>query len=190
MKSRHIWKLVLMCAVVATAAFGFYAPHNPTPAEQKAITKYADTMNKLLDQFRSPEWDEKIDTTIDHPTVSTFGDRPMDIDQLLQRTYEVRKDSKRYKTLIEPRLKKNATEKDISKKQLEAARIEDLQHLQVQVHFNMLVVPMITGPNPKVDPKIPGRHFCAHGPQQSVQPWRGLRFVFQQQQERPVGRGQ
>jgi hypothetical protein len=148
-----------MCAVVATAAFGFYAPHNPTPAEQKAITKYADTMNKLLDQFRSPEWDEKIDTTIDHPTVSTFGDRPMDIDQLLQRTYEVRKDSKRYKTLFEPRLKKNATEKDISKKQLEAARIEDLQHLQVQVHFNMLVVPMITGPNPKVDPKIPGATF-------------------------------
>ena len=156
---RHIWKLALMCAVVSTAAFAFYARHNPTPAEQKAITKYATTMNKLLDQFRGPDWGEKVDSTIDHPTVSTFGDRPMDIDELLQRTYEVRKDSKRYKTLVLPRLQKVATEKDVSKKQLEAARIEDLQHLQVQVHFNMLVVPMITGPDPKVDPKVPGTIF-------------------------------
>jgi hypothetical protein len=148
-----------MCAVVATAAFAFSAPHKPTPAEQKAITKYVDTMNKVLDQFRSPEWDEKIDATIDNPLVSTFGDRPMDIDQLLQRTYEVRKESKRYQTLVLPRLKKVAAEKDIDKKQLEAARIEDLLHLQVQVHFNMLVVPMITGPDPKVDPQVPGATF-------------------------------
>jgi hypothetical protein len=156
---RHIWKIALMCAVVSTAMFGFYKRHDPTPDEQTAITKYADTMNKVLDQFRSPDWDEKIDATIDHPTVSTFGDRPMDIDQLLQRTYEVRKDSKRYQTLILPRLQKLASEKDVSKKQLEAARIEDLQHLQVQVHLNMLVVPMITGPNPRVDPKVPGATF-------------------------------
>ena len=121
MTSRNIWKLALMCTVVATAAFAFYAPHKPTPAEQKAITKYVDTMNKVLDQFRSPDWDEKIDTTIENPLVSTFGDRPMDIDQLLQRTYEVRKDSKRYQTLVLGRLKKVATEKDVNKKQLEAA---------------------------------------------------------------------
>ena len=159
MTSRKVFKLMLMCAAISTAVFGFYKRHDPTPAEQKVITKYANTMNKVLDQFRSPDWDEKIDSTIDHPTVGTFGDRPMDIDQLLQRTYEVRKDSKRYKTLVLPRLQKLATEKDISKKQLEAARIEDLQHLQVQVHFNMLVVPMINGPDPKVDPKIPGATF-------------------------------
>jgi hypothetical protein len=161
---RHTWKLALMCAgvmcaAVSTAAFGFYQGHKPTPAEQKAITKYADVMNKVLDQFRGPDWDEKIDATIENPTVSTFGDRPMDIDQLLQRTYEVRKESKRYQMLVLPRLKKVAAEKDINKKQLEAAETEDLLHLQVQVHFNMLVVPMITGPDAKVDPKIPGATF-------------------------------
>jgi hypothetical protein len=136
-----------------------YKAHKPTPDEQKALTKYVNVMNKVLDQFRSPDWDEKIDVTIENPMVSTFGDRPMDIDQLLQRTYEIRKDSKRYKTLVEPRLQKLPTIKDVSKKQLEAAQIEDLQHLQVQVHFNMRVVPMITGPDPKVDPKIPGATF-------------------------------
>jgi hypothetical protein len=156
---RHIWKLALMCAVVSTAAFAFFARHNPTPAEQKAITRYATTMNKLLDQFRSPDWDEKVDATIEHPTVGTYGDRPMDIDELLQRTYEVRKGSKRYQSLVLPRLQKVAVEKDVTKKQLESAQIEDLLHLQVQVHFNMLVVPLITGPDPKVDPKVPGAVF-------------------------------
>lgn len=162
MKNRNIFALMfatLMCTALSSTAFGFYQAHKPTPAEQKAIAKYTAVMNKVLDQFRSPDWDEKIDVTIDNPNVSTFGDRPMDIDQLLQRTYEVRKDSKRYKTLVLPRLQKVATEKDINKRQLETAEIEDLQHLQVQVHFNMLVVPMITGPDPKVDPRIPGATF-------------------------------
>jgi hypothetical protein len=155
----QIWKFALMCAVVSTAMFGFYEKHKPTPAEQKALTKYVDTMNKVLDQFRSDDWDEKVDSTIEHPTVSTFGDRPMDIDELLQRTYQVRQGSKRYQTLVQPRLQKMAAETDVTKKQLEAAQIEDLLHLQVQVHFNMLVVPLITGPDPKVDPKIPGTVF-------------------------------
>src|SRR6185437_8917144 len=109
--NRHIWKVALMFAVISTAVFGFYKKHDPTPAEQKAITKYAKVMNRVLDQFRSPEWDEKIDSTIDHPTVSTFGDRPMDIDQLLQRTYELRKSSRRYKTLVLPRLQKTLRKK-------------------------------------------------------------------------------
>jgi hypothetical protein len=161
---RHIWKLALLCAVVPAVMFGFFARHTPTPAEQKALTKYVDTMNKVLDQVKSPDWHETVDSTIENPTVSTFGDRPMDVDQLLQRTYEVPKDSKRYQTLVLPRLKKNAAEKDISKKQLEAARIDDLLHLQVQVHFNMLVVPMITGPDPKVDPRIPGTIFVHKDP--------------------------
>jgi hypothetical protein len=156
---RQIWKLALMCAVVSTAMFGFYEKHKPTPAEQKALTKYVDTMNKVLDQFRSDDWDEKVDSTIEHPTVSTFGDRPMDIDELLQRTYQVRQGSKRYQTLVLPRLQKLVVEKDVTKKQFEAAKIEDLQHLQVQVHFNMLVVPLITGPDSKVDPKVPGTVF-------------------------------
>ena len=63
--SRHIWKVALMCAVISTAVYGFYKPHPPTPAEQKALTKYTTVMNKVLDQFRGPDWDEKIDATIE-----------------------------------------------------------------------------------------------------------------------------
>ncbi|MGC2694475.1 MAG: hypothetical protein WA738_01655 [Candidatus Angelobacter sp.] len=156
---RQTRRLVLMCMVVPTAMFGFYQKRQPTPAQQKAITKYSVTVNKVLDQFRSPDWEETIDYTIEHPMINPADDRPMDIDELIQRTYQLRKGSKRYQTVIAPKLQKMAAEKDPSKKQFMAAQIEDLMHLQVQVHFNMRVVPLITGPDSKIDPKIPGATF-------------------------------
>jgi hypothetical protein len=156
---RQIWKLALMCAVVSTAVFGFYEKHKPAPAEEKVITKYTDTMNKVLDQFRSADWDETVDSGIEHPMVNSVADRPFEIDQVLQRTYHVRPGSPRYQTIILPKLQKSAQEKDLTEKQLQEAKIEDLMHLQVQVHLNMLVVPMVTGPDSKRDRKIPGATF-------------------------------
>ena len=42
----------------------------------------------------------------------------------------------------------------------------------------MLVVPMITGPDPKVDPKVPGTIFVHKDRNNPFQPRRGLRAVF------------
>lgn len=156
---RQIWKLALACAVVSTAMFGLYQSHKPSSAEQAAITKYAQVMNKVLDQFRSSDWDETVDHTIEHPMVDTVTDRPLDIDELLRRTYHVRPGSPRYQKMVLPRLQKMAQVKDLTQKQLEGAKIQDLLHLQVEVHCNMLVVPMITGPDVKRDPKLPGATF-------------------------------
>jgi hypothetical protein len=155
---RKLCGLVLLCAI-PVAAFGIFATRQPTPAEEKVIAKYSQTINKVLDQFRGPDWDEHIDSNLDHPTINIMDDRPFDLDQDIQRTYTVREDSKRYKTLIAPRLEKLAQIKDATEKDLERARIEDLKHLQVQVHCNLFVVPMITAPDPKRDPKIPGATF-------------------------------
>ncbi len=156
---RQIWKLALMGAVGSTAMFGFFAKHNPTPAEQKAITKYTETMNKVLDQFKSDDWDENVDYTIEHPMVTIMDDRPLEVDELIQRSYNVRPGSKRYQTVVLPKLQKMAAEKDLTQKQILGAEAQDLMHLQVQVHINRLVVPMITGPDSKVDPKVPGATF-------------------------------
>jgi hypothetical protein len=156
---RQIWKLALMCVVSSVAVFGLYEKHKPTPAEEKAIARYAETMGKVLDQFRSDDWDETMDYSIEHPMINVIADRPMDFDELLQRTYHVRPGSKRYRALVQPRLQKMAQEKDLTQKQLQGALVQDLMHLQVQVHANMLVVPMITGPDAKHDPKIPGATF-------------------------------
>lgn len=156
---RKFCGIVLLCAV-PVAIFGFYAKRQPTPADDKVIAKYTQTINKVLDQFRSPDWEEHIDSAIDHPMINIMDDRPMDLDQDIQRTYTLRTDSKRYKTLIAPRVEKLAQIKDPTEKQLEQARIEDLKHLQVQVNCNLFVVPMITAPDPRRDPKIPGATFA------------------------------
>ena len=155
----RIFKLALLCALVSSALFAFYQKRKPTPEEEKAIAKYATVMDRVLNQFRGPDWDETIDAAIDHPMINIVDDRPFDIDQVLIRTYNVRQDSKRYQTLIAPRLQKVAQLKDPSARDLERAQAEDLKHLQVQVHFNLWVVPMITPPDPKKDPKVPGALF-------------------------------
>jgi hypothetical protein len=159
---RLIRGLVLLCAVVPVAMFALYQKQKPTPAQEKAIDKYVMTMNKVLDQFRGPDWDETIDHAIEHPMVNVMEDRPFDLDEELQRTYHVRPGSKRYQTLIEPRLQKAAQIKDLTQKQIQRALVEDLMHLRVQVNCNMFVVPMITAPDPRRDPKIPGATFVHH----------------------------
>jgi len=151
--------LALLCVLAPVLLFGFYQKRKPTPEEEKAIAKYTTVMDRVLNQFRGPDWDETIDANIDHPMINIMDDRPFDIDEVLIRTYHVRPDSRRYQTLIAPKLQKVAQLKDPSARDLERAQAEDLKHLQVQVHFNMLVVPMITAPNPKKDPKIPGATF-------------------------------
>jgi hypothetical protein len=156
---RLIRGLVLLCAVVPAALFAFDEKRKPTPAEEKAIAKYIQTMNKVLDQFRGPDWDETIDHAIAHPMVNVMRDRPFDLDEDFQRTYQVRPGSQRYRAMIEPRLQKIAQIKDPTEKQLQKAQTEDLMHLQVQVHCNLFVVPMITPPDPKRDLKIPGATF-------------------------------
>ncbi|HEU4416169.1 MAG TPA: hypothetical protein VFT65_15385 [Candidatus Angelobacter sp.] len=156
---RRIRALVLIGTVLSATMFGFYQKRQPTPVQEKVIAKYAAVVNKVLDQVRGEDWEETVDSNINHPMVNVMDDRPMDIDQVIQRTYVVKPGSKRYKTLIAPMVRKMEAETDPTRKQLLGAKIEDLKHLQVQVHCNMRVVSMITGPNAKIDPKIPGATF-------------------------------
>jgi hypothetical protein len=156
---QRIAGLALLCAIAPVGLFGLLEKRKPTDGDEKAIARYVETMNKVLDQFRSPDWDERINHVIEHPMLNNMDDRPLDMDELLQRTYEVRRDSKRYQTMILPRQQKLAQAKDATQKDLERAQIEHLMHLQVEVHCNMLVVPMITGPDSKRDPKVPGATF-------------------------------
>ena len=159
---RRICGLALLCAGVSIAMFADFEKRKPVPAEEKAIARYVQTMNKVLDQFRGPDWAEHIDATVEHPMINVMSDRPFDIDETLQRTYEVRPGSRRDQAMIAPALKKLAQIKDATQRDMERAKIEDLKHLQVQIRFNQWVVPMITPPDPRRDPKIPGATFVHH----------------------------
>ncbi|HEY7405553.1 MAG TPA: hypothetical protein VIB39_18650 [Candidatus Angelobacter sp.] len=157
---RRIGMLALLCVLVPLTMLGYIDKRQPTEAEEKAITKYVTAVNKVFDQLGGPDWDEHIEQKVEHPMVNVENDRPLDIDQLLRRNYEVRPDSRRFQTLIVPRQQKLAQLKDASQKDLLRAQTEDLKYLQVEAHFNMLVVPMMSGPDPRRDPKVTGATFA------------------------------
>ena len=156
---RRIGILALLCALVPVSMFAFFATRQPTAAEEKVIEKYAQAMSKVMDQIAGPDWDEHIDYKIEHPMVNIMDDRPLDIDQLMRRTYEVHPGSKRDQMLVQPRQQKVALIKDAAQRDLQRAQLEDLKHLQVEAHFNMFVIPMASGPDPKHDPKVLGATF-------------------------------
>lgn len=148
--------LLMLCAVVPLSLFGMQMPRKPTPEEQKAIERYRLHMNKVLDQLRGPEWTEKIDFTLTDTMVNPHSDRPMDITEVFQRTYDARTTSARYKTLIVPMVRKMEKEKDPSAKQLLKAQIEDLMHVQIRVVTNVLVSTLHPGPVKQNAVKVPG----------------------------------
>src|SRR5579884_777064 len=154
---RWIWVLTLFIAPVTMS--GFYANRKPNAEEQRAIDKYARTMNKVLDQFRSDDWVETVDFSIADPTLNPATDPPMDIDEIMQRTYHVRPGSARDKKVIAPQQQKIAQLKDPSEKQIAMARTEDLKLLQVQVRCNQATPAMTSAPDPKTDPDVPGATF-------------------------------
>jgi len=148
--------VLLLCAAVPLSMFGVLMPRDPTPEELKAINKYKLHMNKVLDQFRSAAWEEKIDFGLVQPMVNPNSDRPIDLTEIFQRTYEARKSSARYKTLVVPMVQKAQKQKDQGEKQLQMARVEDLLHIQVRVICNVLVSTLHPGPEKKNAVVVPG----------------------------------
>src|SRR5262245_37259105 len=156
---QQIARLAILCAVVSATMFGVMEKRRPSDADENAIARYVATINKVLDQFGGPDWNENIDHAIAHPMLNRMDDRPLDLDEIFERTYDVRPDSKRYQTMVRPRQQRLALEKDAAKRDLERAQIEDLMHLQVEVHCHLPQVPTSTEPDRKRDPKVPGATF-------------------------------
>jgi len=52
-----IAKLALLCALLSVTMFAFYQKRKPTPDEERAIAKYTTVMDRVLNQFRSPDWE-------------------------------------------------------------------------------------------------------------------------------------
>src|SRR5262245_56418594 len=77
----------------------------PTAAEKQVLEKYESVINKTLDQFQSDDWDENVDYSVnDDVAVSTNTGRPLDVDEMFQRTYHVRNGSERWNRVVGPRM--------------------------------------------------------------------------------------
>src|SRR5205823_2788222 len=96
--------LAVLC-LIAPAFGGKLRP--PTPAEQQVLQKYENVINKTLDQFQSADWDENVDYSVnDDVAVAPDSGRPLDVDEMFQRTYRVRNGSERWNRIIAPAMAK------------------------------------------------------------------------------------
>ncbi len=155
------FRLALPCFLVAAAVTVFAALRPPTPAEQTAIDKYAKTVNKVLDQFRSDDWDENIDYAIDDPSVNTNDPGvPLDINELTQRTYTVRNGSQRFNEKIAPSMQQLMSGSDMNAKVKIGQQMQSLMRMQVQVHFNRANLGFEPAPANNHDLHIPGAAFA------------------------------
>jgi hypothetical protein len=128
----------------------------PTPAEKKVVENFAAVMNKVLDQFQSDDWDEKIEYSIDDFAVNTVDPGvPLDIDEMMQRTYDVHRGSARFQNLIAPKMA-GLNSPDMQEKVKAGRAIQDLMHVTVMVHFNRNSGGVNPPPAKNKDLQIPG----------------------------------
>jgi hypothetical protein len=140
----------------------FAALRPPTTTEQAVLDKYAKTVNQVLDQFQSDDWDESVDYSIDNAMVNTNDPGvPLDIDELAQRTYTVRNGSQRYDEKIAPSMQQLLDPgANISAKQKIGQQVQSLMRVQVQVHFNRAKLGFEPAPANNHDLHIPGAAFA------------------------------
>ncbi|HSS95641.1 MAG TPA: hypothetical protein VLK33_01350 [Terriglobales bacterium] len=129
--------LLLIFSAILTA-FDNLRP--PTAAEKQVLEKYETVINKTLDQFQSDDWDENVDYSVDeNAAVGTNTGRPLDVDEMFQRTYRVRNGSERWNRVVGPQMAKLQDEPDMSKKMAIGQALQALTSVEVEVHFNSAV---------------------------------------------------
>lgn len=125
----------------------------PTPAEKKILEQYTNVIHPFLDTFDSDDWDTNVDYDVDENVlVSKSNIYPLDVDELIQRSYTVKKDSPLYQREVAPFLAKmqqmSPSEMAQAGKKLKRLRLE------VQVHFNRAAADKDASTKPQL--QIPG----------------------------------
>ncbi len=141
------------CLLLSVAALDF---RPPTPEEQKVLTRCSRTIDKILAQFQDDDWEENVDHSIANAEVNPNSDQPLTIDSIVQRTYDVRGSSERYKEMVLPLVKQMVQSTDLDEKKELNQQIQDLMHVQVQVRLNRARIPVVPTPQENQDLQIEG----------------------------------
>lgn len=123
----------------------------PTPQERKVLDHYSNVIEKVLAQFRDDDWEENVDHSLASVEVNPNSDHSLDLNAIVQRTYDVRGSSDRYKEQILPLVKQMVQSQDLDDKTALNQQIQDLMHVQVQVRLNqphIAVVPVPESTSP------------------------------------------
>jgi hypothetical protein len=135
----------------------------PNPTEKQTLEKYENVINKVLDQFQSDDWDENVDYSVDDDAgVNTNSGRPLDVNEMFQRTYRVRNDSARWNKVVGPQMAKLQEEPDMSRKMAIGQALQALNSVEVEVHFNSAVSIDTPAPGSKDYIQVPGTAMAYH----------------------------
>lgn len=135
---------------------------DPNAQEQKILMHYREVIGQVLDQFRSDDWEEKIEYEItDDVSVSGDPDVPLDVNELTQRSYNIRPGSALYQKEVASLAEKLTSTTDPNE-MARLAKQRKVTNLTVEVHFNALCVGMDSAPAAASDLHIAGTAAAYH----------------------------
>jgi hypothetical protein len=135
---------------------------DPNPQERQILMHYREAIGKVLDQFRSDDWEEKIDYEItDDVSISGDPDVPLDVNEMIQRSYVVRRGSALYQKEVAPLAEKLTATTDPDE-MVRLAKQRKVTNLTTEVHFNRLCVGLDSATAAGLDLHVPGTAMAYH----------------------------
>ena len=145
-------KFVLPLLLVGVVFAQAIQLRDPTPAERQALDRISGAINKVFDQFNSPDWTLDDDRSHDELMVSADDTgRPLDVNSDFHRGYVVNDDSERAQKLLMPLVKEAQVAEAASDTDKELAigeKVGKLRYLSLEAHINLTVLEVPAGANP------------------------------------------
>ena len=128
----------------------------PNAQEKPILIHYREVVAKLLNQFRSDDWEETIDYEMtDEVQISNDPDVPLDVDQMSQRSYLIRTGSALYEKEIAPFAAKLSAMKDPNEMASLAKQMK-MMNFSVELNFNRAEASLDPPPPGNPDLHVPG----------------------------------
>jgi hypothetical protein len=128
----------------------------PTAREQRALDNFSKVIDKVLAQFRDDDWAENVDHSLTGAEVNPNSEVPLEVNSIIQRSYDVRRNSDRYQEKILPLVKQMVESTDFQEKKDINDQVQDLMHVQVQIRLNRRTVAIDPPPPDNEDLRIAG----------------------------------
>lgn len=128
----------------------------PTPAEGKVIEHYSQVIHELLDQLGGDDWDQAVDYDIEqNALVSNDPYVPLNLDEMMQRTYTVRPGSQLFQRDYAAVYTKLQNTHDLNEMQ-ELSKQLKFNRFTVEVHFDSLSQTVNPPPGKNADVRVAG----------------------------------
>jgi len=130
------FRAVVTAVLLASVATASAETRDLTPAERALVDRFSSVVGGLLDLFRSDDWVEKIDYTLEDPSTAVKPQTPLQVGAL-ERTYNARPGSRRWNALLAPHAQVVTGGEAAPQAMAQAGRaMQPLMHVHVSATFN------------------------------------------------------